>query len=102
MPRFRSYPISFGLRLMRHLALFTSDCQPALEDQTFKYQRIPWLCLGGITACLRLVTVSPRFQDLDMGDEWDEAKLKDVCVYLRGSIHLRAPPRWKAVFPAVW
>ena len=44
--------------------------------------------------------ISTRFQDLPMGDLWEEALLRDACRYVRGNIHLRVPPKWKAVFPS--
>ena len=31
--------------------------------------------------------------------DWEEARLVDVCAYLRGGRSLAMPSRWKAVFP---
>lgn len=39
------------------------------------------------------------FARSEWGDMWPEAQLASVCLYVRGSIHLRVPLRWKSAFP---
>ena len=75
----RSYPLPFGLRVMR------------LVRQTANFQ---------VWSPPELTGDAPAtFQALEWGDRWPEAFLLDACVYLRGSIHLVASARWKNVFP---
>lgn len=78
----QTYPISFGLRILREL--------PQL-----------WSCPSA--------PPSPRFQDAallfqaaEMTD-WSEAQLLSACIYLRGNKHLKPTKRWKNAFPeAMW
>lgn len=39
------------------------------------------------------------FQQLPMGDCWDDAMLFDVAMYLRGSKSLKIPEDWRPVLP---
>lgn len=79
----RSYPVAFGLRVLRFL--------PELRS--------------GSTGCPPLpATPEPDaptlFMETSMGpDNWSEAKLFDAVLYVRGSIHLRCSDRWYAVLP---
>lgn len=79
----RSYPVAFGLRILRFL--------PELRS--------------GSTGCPPLpATPEPDaptlFMETSMGpDNWSEAKLFDAVRYVRGSIHLRCTDRWYAVLP---
>ena len=79
----RSYPIAFGLRILRHL---------------------PKLCAGatGLPPLKRSTeqVAVDLFKALPMEDNWSVAKLIDAIRYLRGSIHLRLPNHWRQVFPA--
>lgn len=40
------------------------------------------------------------FKTCRWGDLWEESRVMDVCLYLRGSFHLDTSSRWKAVFPS--
>lgn len=35
----------------------------------------------------------------EWGDMWDDASLREVCLYLYGAKSLKVPPRWKQVLP---
>ena len=79
----RSYPIAFGLRVQRILPNLTrsNSGRPCLTglaqwDAPLAFQRL-------------------SFQE----NSWLEAKLMESALYLRGSLHLRVPYRWKRVFP---
>ena len=76
----RSYPIPFGLRvlrLMRQTVGQHAGCpDDTCEDATALFHKTAW------------------------NDLWPEAKVLDACVYMRGCIHLEASDRWKAVFPS--
>ena len=75
----RSYPLPFGLRVMR------------LVSQTKNFQ---------VGSPPELTGDAPAtFQALEWGDPWPEARLLEACVYLRGSVHLVTSTRWKYVFP---
>lgn len=75
------YPIPFGLRILRLL--------PRLRQQVWSYK------LNDAAAD----DAPKRFSSTLWGDQWQEASLLEVAIYLRGSIHLRASPRWKETFP---
>ena len=80
--KMRSYPIAFGLRILRFL---------------------PKICAGA-TGLPPLATSTEQvavdmFKALPTEDNWSGANLEDVIRYLRGSIHLRLPEYWKQVFP---
>lgn len=77
----QSYPIPFGLRILRLL--------PRLRQQVWSYK------LNDAAAD----DAPKRFSSTLWGDQWQEASLLEVAIYLRGSIHLRASPRWKETFP---
>lgn len=80
----RSYPIAFGLRIMRYLPKLRAGATgwPPLDEQ------------GGGQDAISM------FRAMPMGpDNWSEASLLDVVKYLRGSIHLRLPQDWKDAFP---
>ena len=39
------------------------------------------------------------FGSWEWGDMWDDASLREVCLYLYGAKSLKVPPRWKQVLP---
>jgi hypothetical protein len=79
----RSYPVPFGLRVLR---CFQDFCQDVARPPVAEPEDAPQL-----------------FQAAEVGDTWPEADLLSVCVYLRGSKHLRVSERWKAAFPtSMW
>ena len=80
----RSYPIAFGLRVQRIL--------PKLLKKKSTAPRLPTEPAEGWNA-------PAMFQRLDFEDSWEEAKLMESCIYLRGSVHLKVPARWKKAFP---
>ena len=51
-------------------------------------------CWASATHCASL-----RFLEMDWGDAWDEARVREAAHYIRGSIHLRLPDRWRRVSP---
>lgn len=78
LKRTQSYPVAFGLRILRLLPHFfpadvvEMDCT---SDAPSVFHVQPW------------------------GDCWPEAKVFEACVYMRGSLHLATSARWKSVFP---
>ena len=77
----RSYPIPFGLRVLRLFGSFTK----AVPRDVFPKM-------------LEEIDVPLVFGSAKWGD-WSEADLMSCCLYLRGSTHLKISPRWRAVFP---
>ena len=75
----QSYPIAFGLRILRVL--------PQLWSSATSPPSPPWQDAASLFAA------SPVL------DVWKEAKLLDACVYLRGNRYLRPTQRWKNAFP---
>jgi hypothetical protein len=41
------------------------------------------------------------FAKLDWDDLWDDAAIRSVCHYMRGSFDLVIPPEWRGVLPTV-
>ena len=79
----QSYPIAFGLRILRYL--------PQLWSSASSPPSPPWQDAASLFAATPFL------------DTWKEAKLLDACIYLRGSQHLRPTQRWKNVFPEkIW
>ena len=79
----RSYPIAFGLRVLRYLQKLCAGSggwPPVLGDAE----------PDGLSL----------FKEMPMnGDNWSEALLLEAVIYMRGSIHLRLPQHWKSAFP---
>ena len=80
----RSYPIAFGLRVQRILPklLQKKSTAPRLATEPAEGWNAPAM-----------------FQRLNFEDSWAEAELMESCIYLRGSVHLKVPARWKRAFP---
>ena len=79
----RSYPVPFGLCVLR---CFPDFCRDAARPHVAEPEDAPQL-----------------FHSTEVGDTWPEADLISACVYLRGSKHLRVSERWKAAFPtSMW
>ena len=80
----RSYPIAFGLRVQRILPklLQKKSTAPRLATEPAEGWNAPAM-----------------FQRLNFEDSWAEAELVESCIYLRGSVHLKVPARWKRAFP---
>lgn len=83
--RTQSYPIPFGLRILRLL--------PKLLQQVWSYK---------LSDAAASADAPKLFSSTLWGDQWQEASLLEVAIYLRGSIHLRASPRWKETFPTTF
>ena len=43
--------------------------------------------------------VKRLFRDMEWGDCWDDAGMKDVIVYLRANRNLNIPPEWRPYIP---
>lgn len=74
----QSYPIAFGLKILRLLPHFFPADVVEIDgagEAPLVFHMQPW------------------------GDCWCEAKVLEACVYMRGSIHLATSARWKSVFP---
>ena len=76
----QSYPIAFGLAVLRRLPDFVrgpAGCPEIseLEDATKAFAAMPW------------------------GDLWREADIISACAYIRGGKHLNTSFRWKQVYP---
>jgi hypothetical protein len=41
------------------------------------------------------------FGQLGWGDLWDDAAVRSVCHYMRGSFDLVIPPEWRDVLPSM-
>ena len=41
------------------------------------------------------------FAEMEVGDVWDDARLREAVVYCRGAKNLRIPGEWREVLPAV-
>lgn len=78
----RCYPVKFGWHIARML--------PGLHTEK----------VGKPQGCPPDVDGRAVFSQLEMTD-WEEARLREVCHYLRGGTQLLCPPAWKAVFPQV-
>ena len=80
---FRSYPVAFGLRILRYL--------PQLRASSMGWPPV----LGNSEPDgLSLFKQMP----ID-SDSWSEVLLGDAVAYIRGSIHLKLPQHWKSAFP---
>ena len=76
---FRSYPIPFGLRVQRLVAQAAGVAAGCVDPPPGDAPQV--------------------FLETMWGDLWEEAKVLDVCIFLRGSKHLDTSSRWKSVFP---
>ena len=84
----QSYPISFGLRILRFL--------PQLQKHGQGQPVLPAKPPGGWDA-------PAQFEAKEWNpQEWSEAYLVEACKYVRGSTNLRVPDRWKRVFPTTY
>ena len=84
----QSYPISFGLRILRFL--------PQLQKHGQGQPVLPAKPPGGWDA-------PAQFEAKEWNpQEWSEAYLVEACKYMRGSTNLRVPDRWKRVFPTTY
>lgn len=81
----RTYPIAFGLRVQRLLKTFVKHrSEPTkLPNEPPEGWNVPLM-----------------FQRMSFkSTNWSEARLRECCIYLRGSKGLNVPQRWKNVFP---
>ena len=83
----QSYPISFGLRILRFL--------PQLQKHGQGQPVLPQDACGW--------DAPAQFEALEWNpEEWSEAYILEACIYMRGSTNLRVPDRWKRVFPTTY
>jgi hypothetical protein len=79
VPKLRSYPIAFGLRVIRFLPKLrhgASGRPPLAEEDAVE-----------------------MFRAMPDDDRWSEANIIEAVQYVRGSTHLRLTDRWRHVFP---
>ena len=80
-PELRVYPVGFGLQTVRMMPrLMTRGRGQPLRD-------------------IQSPVDGPEVFHSMTWSDWEEARLTEVLVYLRGSTSLSLPPEWRAVFP---
>ena len=78
----RIYPVRFGVHALRYL--------PKLKT------------CGQGCPMLQEIPSGPEIFKALIWEDWQEANLRDVGVYLRGGKSLDLTPAWRAVFPTEW
>lgn len=79
----RQYPIRFGFKLV--------ELRPFLVGENAGKPDLPAATID------ELVSI---FKSLDWANIWKEARMGEVCRYMRGSTHLRLPKEYKEFIPA--